>query len=139
MSQSAYIKLVSSDEDAVQLDQLKEQLSHYQAQLAMTGEQLDWHYSDACFPYTIESGAEASDKWFYLKGRDDKHNAIVFGLGMDSANDGGSVPYIQVVLPDHATHADKSKANEFCKYLGKTYKAELHLFNGRTMFYNPRK
>jgi len=47
--------------------------------------------------------------------------------------------YIQVTLTPESTHGDKGKANEFCKYLAKQYKAELHLFNGRVMYYNPRK
>lgn len=47
--------------------------------------------------------------------------------------------YIQLVLPDGSTHGDKAKGNEFGKHFAKKLKAELQLFNGRTMYYNPRK
>lgn len=47
--------------------------------------------------------------------------------------------FIQLVLPDGSTHGDKSKGNEFAKHFAKKLKAELQLFNGRTMYYNPRK
>lgn len=47
--------------------------------------------------------------------------------------------YIQLVLPDGSTHGDKSKGNEFGKHFASKLKAELQLFNGRVMYYNPRK
>lgn len=47
--------------------------------------------------------------------------------------------YIQLVLPEGSTHGDKAKGNEFGKHFAKKLKAELHLFNGRVMYYNPRK
>ncbi|WP_019537361.1 DUF1885 family protein [Paenibacillus ginsengihumi] len=139
MAQSAYIKFVEGSAlTSLTLDELKEQLLHYQEQLALTGKQLGWDYAEAGFPYTIETKPESEGQWFYLKGTDARYNYIVLGVGSESRGD-REVHYVQVVLPDGATHGDKAKGNEFCKYLAKRWKAELHLFNGRTMFFNPRK
>ncbi|OXM85934.1 DUF1885 family protein [Paenibacillus rigui] len=139
MAQSAYIKFVEgSTVSALSLDELKQQLLHYKEQLALTGKQLGWEYDDAGFPYTIENKPEAEGKWFYLKGTNPLYKYIVMGTG--TSKDGESEKhYIQVVLPEDSTHGDKAKGNEFCKYLAKLWKTELHLFNGRIMYFNPRK
>jgi len=66
----------------------------------------------------------------------------MFGVGKEELEENGEKKeqhYIQVVLPEDSTHGDKGKANEFCKYLAKEYKGELHLFNDRIMYYYPRK
>jgi hypothetical protein len=139
MSQSAYLYFVEGSKvTSLTLDEVKEQLTRYRDQVSKTGQQLDWNYADAAFPYTIETKPEFENQWFYLKGKDELYRYIVVG--------GGSAPledverhYVQIVLPEGSTHGDKSKANEFCKYLGRQWKAELHLFNGRIMYYNPRK
>lgn len=139
MGQSAYIKLVAgSAVPSLTLDELKERLLQYKGQLALTAKQLGWEYDDAGFPYTIESKPEGDNKWFYLKGTNALYRYIVMGIGQESGND-QERSFIQVVLPDDSTHGDKSKGNEFCKHLGKQLKAELHLFNGRIMYFNPRK
>jgi len=139
MSQSAFIKFVEgSTVPSMDLEELQEQLSHYREQLELTGKQLGWDYGDAGFPYTIETKPEAEGKWFYLKGKNISYKHIVLGVGTETS---GEVErhYVQAVLPDDATFGDKSKANEFVKHLGKQFKAELHLFNGRIMYFNPRK
>jgi hypothetical protein len=139
MSQSAYIKLVEgSAVQSVTLDELREQLLKYREQLAMTGKQLGWAYEEAGFPYTIETKPEGEGKWFYLKGKSPMYKYIVMGIGSETRGD-AETHYVQVVLPDDCTHGDKAKGNELCKYLGKVWKAELHLFNGRVMYFNPRK
>jgi hypothetical protein len=139
MGQSAFIKFVDgSTVSSLTLEDLQGQLMHYKEQLALTGKQLGWEYDDVGFPYTVETKAEGKDKWFYLKGKNALYKYIVMGVGNEIANE-KERHYIQVVLPDDATHGDKSKANEFCKHLGKQLKAELHLFNGRIMYFNPRK
>lgn len=139
MSQSAYISLVQgSAADRVTLEDVKRQLLHYREQTALTGRQLDWNYADAAFPYTIETKPGEEDRWFYLKGRKPPYRYILFGTGSRTEGE-TSVPFIQVVLPVEATHGDKSKANEYCKWLGKKLHAEVKLFNGRTIYYNPRK
>lgn len=139
MSQSAYIKFVSgSAVSSVTLDELKEQLHQYKEQLAKTGSQLGWEYDDAGFPYTIESKPEGEDKWFYLKGKNSLYKYLL--LGVSAAGDGEEArSYVQVTLPDEATHGDKAKGNELCKHLARHWKAELQLFNGRVMYFNPRK
>lgn len=155
MAQSAYLYFVEGSEAAsLTLDELKGWLNRYVEQTSITGSQLDWDYADAAFPYTIETKPDAGDQWFYLKGKTPLYHHIIFGIGSkqtDSATadeaSGSSeeapatnqVHYIQVVLPDGSTHGDKAKANEFVKYLGKHLKTETHLFNGRIMYFNPRK
>jgi hypothetical protein len=139
VSQSAYIKFVEgSTVSTMTLDELQEHLNKYKEQLTLTGQQLGWDYSAAGFPYTIETKPEGEGKWFYLKGKDNSYKYIVMGIG--TKTEGETVQtFVQAVLPDDATHGDKSKANELCKHLGKQFKAELHLFNGRVMYFNPRK
>ncbi|XEC96923.1 DUF1885 family protein [Paenibacillus tarimensis] len=139
MSQSAYIKFVEgSAVEKMTLEDVKERLSNYREQTALTGRQLDWTYADAAFPYTIETKPGEEDRWFYLRGTNPLYRYIVFGVGSNTEGE-REYHYIQVVLPDDATHGDKAKGNELCKYLAKHLKAELTLFNGRTMYYNPRK
>jgi hypothetical protein len=139
MAQSAYIKFVEGSTVAsLNLDELKTQLLHYKEQLNLTGKQLGWEYGDAGFPYTIETKPDAEGKWFYLKGKDSLYKYIVMGTGTEQNGD-TSRHYVQVVLPHDCTHGDKAKGNEFCKYLAKLWKAELQLFNGRIMYFNPRK
>jgi hypothetical protein len=139
MAQSAYIKFVDgSTVPSLSLDELKGQLMHYKEQLALTGKQLGWDYDHVGFPYTVETRPEAADQWFYLKGIDPLYHYIVMGTGVEQNGDSNQ-HYVQVVLPDGSTHGDKAKGNEFCKYLAKLWKAELHLFNGRIMYFNPRK
>ncbi len=139
MSQSAFIYFVQgSAVPSVTVDEVKQQLLHYKEQTALTGRQLGWDYADAAFPYTIETKPEAGESWFYLKGKNDLYKYIIFGVG--HKEDGGEERhFVQVVLPDDCTHGDKAKGNEFCKYLARAWKAELHLFNGRIMYFNPRK
>jgi hypothetical protein len=140
MSQSAFLKLVEgSTHTSVSLEELKQLLLRYQEQLALTGKQLAWGYEEAAFPYTIETRPEGEGKWFYLKGTSSLYNYILVGIGSEKIDDDTERSHVQVVLPDNATHGDKSKGNELCKHLGKQLKAELHLFNGRVMYFNPRK
>ncbi|MFC5403146.1 DUF1885 family protein [Cohnella soli] len=139
MSQSAFIKLVQGSAVAeVDVNGVKEQLSRYREQMTLTGQQLGWDYAEAAFPYRIESKPEANDQWFILKGQVPQYRYIVIGTGSRD-EDGVSVPYIQLVLPEGSTHGDKAKANELCKWIGKQLQAEVKMFNGRTIYFNPRK
>ena len=62
------------------------------------------------------------------------------GVGSKAEEDSETVThFIQIVLPDDCTHGDKGKGNELCKHLSRTLRAQLHLFNGRVMYFNPRK
>ncbi len=139
MSQVATITFVEgSSVSSVNLDDIKQQLQHYREQFTRTGEQLDWEYADAAFPYTIEQKPEAEGKWFYLKATGSKYRHIVLGPGYENKED-AERHYVQLVLPNDSTIGDKNKGNEFAKYLGKVWRAEVQLFNGRTIYYNPRK
>lgn len=140
VGQSAYITMVQGSAAAeVSLDGVKEQLRQYREQMALTGRQLGWDYAEAAFPYEIKDKPEANGRWFYLKGTGPLYRHIVIGTGERTQDETASVPFIQVVLPDDATHGDKAKANELCKWIGNRLKAEVQLFNGRTIYYNPRK
>jgi len=140
MAKSAYIKLVpGSAVSAITLDDVKRHLGEYVEQTSNTGKQLDWDYAGAAFPYTIETRYDSEDKWFYLKGTNPLYKYIIFGVGEEQAEGGETVPHIQVVLPDGSTQGDTNKGNELCKYLARKLQAELHLFNGRVMYFNPRK
>lgn len=144
MGKSAYIKLVdASTVQQLTLDDVKEKLNHFISMSSKTGQQLDWNYADAAFPYTIVQKPEAEGQWFYLKGKDQKlYKYIVVGVGTENVQVGEEVKkryFCQIVLPEGSLHGDKSKANEYCKFLAKEWKAELHLFNGRVMYYYPRK
>lgn len=140
MAQSAFIKFVEGSAiSSMTLDELKQSLLEYKEQTRMTGQQLGWEYAEAAFPYSIETKPEGEDKWFYLKGSNNLYNYIVLGVGSKLEEDGTERHFVQVVLQDDCTHGDKAKGNEFCKYLARHLKAELHLFNGRIMYFNPRK
>lgn len=145
MGNSAYIKLVeASTASQVSLQEVKEKFERYVDMTTKTGQQLGWDYADAAFPYTVVDKPEGKDQWFYLKGKDDRlYKYIVVGVGSElipnQEEDKQEQHFIQIVLPEGSTHGDSSKANEFCKYLAKEYQAELHLFNGRVMYYYPRK
>jgi hypothetical protein len=145
MSQNAYIKLVpASEKQVVTIEEVKDMFNYYKSITARTGEQLSWGYSEAAFPYTIEEKEEANHTWFYLKGIDPRKNRyILIGVGFEE-NSKSDIQenkqcYIQVSLTDISTHGDKGKANEFSKFLATKLKGELHLFNGRVMYYYPKK
>jgi Domain of unknown function (DUF1885) len=138
--QSAYIYFVEgSTAQQASLDDVKAKLQRYMEMTTKTGQQLGWSYGENAFPYVIEEKPEGKDSWFLLKGKDPKsYKMIIMGIG-SKEKDGGSRAYIQVSLPEVATHGDKSKANEFCRYLAREFKGELHLFNGRVQYFQPRK
>ena len=139
MAQSAFIKFVQgSTVERLSLNEVKEHLQRYCEQTGRTGEQLDWNYTEAAFPYTVETKPGEEELWFYLKGTTPQYKFILFGVGELTDNE-RSIPYVQIVLPDESTHGDKAKANELCKYFAKHLLAELTMFNGRTIYYNPRK
>lgn len=144
MSSNAYIKLVpSSAKESVTTDEVIDLIKYYKEITGKTGVQVDWEYDEAAFPYEIVEKPEGKGKWFYLKSKENNYNIILLGVDTEKAQeDDGSEreqTYIQITLPETSTFGDKGKANEFCKFLGKKLKGELHLFNGRVMYYYPRK
>ncbi|MEH7882936.1 DUF1885 family protein [Bacillus sp. JJ1609] len=144
MSSNAYIKLVpSSTQQAVSTDELKDLFNYYKQITAKTGDQVDWNYENSAFPYELKEKEEGRGTWFYLQSSQDRYNAILFGVDKETIVDEDDTEreqtYIQITLPPTATAGDKGKANEFSKFLGKKLQGELHLFNGRVMYFNPRK
>lgn len=144
MSSHAYIKLVpSSEKESVTSEEVMELFHYYKDITGKTGEQLDWQYGEASFPYEIKEKTEGKGQWFYLKS--EQHNYHIMLLGVDKEivhDEDGSAreqTYIQITLPETSTFGDKGKANEFSKFLAKKLKGELHLFNGRVMYFYPRK
>lgn len=137
MAESAFITLVEgSAKESMNLDELKQELQHYVDATTKTGQQLEWEYADMAFPYTIEQKPEGEGKWFYIKSREPRLYRYIM-LGVKQNTEGKT--QIQITIPDDAMQGDKSKANELCRYLAKSLKAELTLFNGRIQYFNPRK
>lgn len=143
MSSHAYIKLVpSSEKENVTIEEVKNLFHYYKEITGKTGSQVDWNYDEASFPYEIKEKPEGKGEWFYLQSKIHNYNLILIGVDKEQVNDNGEVreqTYIQVTLPETSTFGDKGKANEFCKFIAKKLKGELHLFNGRIMYFYPRK
>jgi hypothetical protein len=138
--QSAYIYFVEgSAVPKASLEDVKQKLQRYIEMTTKTGKQLGWAYGEAAFPYVIEEKPEGKDAWFLLKGKDPKqYKYIIMGVGSKEV-DGKELSFIQISLPESSTHGDKNKANEYSRYLAREFKAELHLFNGRVQYFQPRK
>lgn len=144
MTENAYIKLVpGSEKETVTLEEVKGLFSYYKEITAKTGTQLAWNYESQAFPYEVKETPDANGEWMYLQSSSDRYNVILLGIDqekiLDDSENERIQTYIQVTLPDSATYGDKGKANEFCRFLAKKLKAELHLFNKRIMYYYPRK
>ncbi|MCM3178419.1 DUF1885 family protein [Cytobacillus horneckiae] len=144
MTANAYIKLVpSSEAENIPTEMIKEYFHYYKEITAKTGNQVNWSYDEAAFPYKIEEQPDAKGSWFYLRSDEDRYNLIMLGIDKEVIHDENGTDklqsFIQITLPETATFGDKGKANEFCKFLAKKLKAELHLFNGRVMYFYPRK
>lgn len=140
MAENAYIKLVpSSLKQTVTVDEVKDLFQYYKEITAKTGDQLNWKYEYSSFPYEIKETDEGKGKWFYLSSNNDRYNAILVGVDQEMQNAETPQTYIQITLPEESTYGDKGKANEFCKFLAKKLQGELQLFNGRIMYYYPRK
>lgn len=144
MAENAYIKLVpSSLKETVTIDEVKDLFRYYKEITSKTGDQVSWEYENSSFPYEIKEKDEGKGKWFYLSSNHDRYYAILVGLDQETVKDENGAEreqtYIQLTLPQESTYGDKGKANEFCRFLGKKLQGELHLFNGRIMYFYPRK
>lgn len=143
MSRTAYIKLVpASTKQEVTLEELKDYFNYYKEITSKTGEQLGWEYEENAFPYEIKEREDANGQWFYLKGIKDRYNFILLGVGSEEVEDENGTRqqnFIQIALPETATYGDKNKANEFAKFLARKLNGELHLFNGRIMYFYDKK
>lgn len=144
MSSNAYVKLVpSSAQQTISTEELKDLFHYYKQITAKTGDQVAWDYEDSAFPYELKEKADGKGTWFYLQSSVDRYHAILFGVDKETVEqeDGADheQTYIQITLPPTATAGDKGKANEFSKFIAKKLQGELHLFNGRVMYFYPRK
>jgi len=138
--QSAYIYLVEgSTVSQASLADVKSTLQHYMEATKKTGQQLGWTYSDVAFPYQMEEKQDGTNTWLLLRGKDPKsYKYIIIGVGSKEEN-GKEAHYIQVTLPEAGTQGDYNKANEYCRFIAREYKGELHLFNNRVQYFQPRK
>ncbi len=144
MAENAFIRLVpSSAQQTISVDEVKNLFHYYKEITNKTGDQLGWTYGDSAFPYEIKEKDEGKGTWFYLHSNHERYFAILIGVDCEIIlNENGEEyeqTYIQITLPEQSTYGDKGKANEFCKFLAKKLKGELHLFNERIMYYYPRK
>jgi hypothetical protein len=144
MSSNAYIKLVpASGKESITTEEVQSLFHYYKEITAKTGDQLGWKYEESAFPYEIKEKDSGRGTWFYLESQLDRYNLILLGVDKENIRDEHGnereQAYIQITLPETATAGDKGKANEFSKYLAKKLQGELHLFNGRVMYYYPRK
>lgn len=125
-----------SKQPSITLVEVEKLIHYYQEITAKTGEQLSWEYGSAAFPYKVEQREQNGRKYFLLKGTEQEYQYII--VGTESEVDSHEQTQIQIVLPEGSTHGDKGKANEFSKFLAKQLDGELHLFNGRVMYYYKR-
>jgi hypothetical protein len=144
MAENAYIKLVpASVKQSITTDEIKDFFHYYKGITTKAGEQIHWDYINSAFPYILKETTEGKGKWFYLSSSKEGYFTILIGVDQEAirAEDGTETEqtYIQITLPERSTAGDKGKANEFCKFLAKKLKGELHLFNGRIMYFYPRK
>ncbi|WP_409292027.1 DUF1885 family protein [Peribacillus sp. SCS-37] len=144
MTETAYIKLVEqSKQQTITLDELKNWLRYYQEITAKTGRQVGCNYSSMAFPYEIDDTPSDSRSWFTLTSSHDRYNAIIMGVAAEKITgdqqSGKLQSAIHITLPPASTFGDKGKANEFSKFLAKQLEGELHLFNGRVMFFYKRR
>jgi hypothetical protein len=126
-----------SKQSEITLDDVKKLLAYYKEMTAYTGQQLGWDYQQAAFPYTIEEKEQDGIQYLMLKGIEPSQYYYLL-IGVSQEKDTG-YHYIQLVLPDRATHGDCTKANEYSRFLAKQLEAQLQLLNGRTMYFNTRK
>jgi hypothetical protein len=138
MKKSAYIRLVSgAKQTEINLDGLKELLQVYRNRVKKTGEQLNWDYESAAFPYDIEERTQDGISYLLLKGKDPAlYYYLLLGTGTEKET---GIQYIQIVLPERATHGDVAKGNEYARFLAKELQAELTMFNKRKMYFQAKR
>ncbi|WP_297991354.1 DUF1885 family protein [Anoxybacillus sp.] len=126
MGYTATIELVPASKwETVTLEQCKQLLEQFRDIARKTGEQLGWGYEQSAFPYDIVINEDR----IILVGKDARYYMIECRIH-DRA--------VEFILPKQATHGDKGKANELCKFFAKQMAGKLHLFNGRIMYYYKR-
>jgi hypothetical protein len=127
MKKSAYIRRI----DTISLELVRETLDYYREMTRNTGKQLAWDYEGAAFPYVMKEKEQDGTRYLLLTGKDPhQNNHLVLGVGQHEEN---KRYYVQIVVPEDATHHDVAKGNEYAKFIAKQLKGELQLFNGRIM------
>jgi len=143
VSNSAFIKLVEqSEQQTVTVEDVKNLFYYYKDITNKTGQQLNWEYDEAAFPYEIKVPSKGNDYSFFLySDAQPRYHLILVGVGNESLekDPDSKRSFIQLSLHPHSGFGDKGKANEFAKFLAKKLKGELHLFNKRVMYFYPRK
>ncbi|OCA89760.1 DUF1885 family protein [Pradoshia sp. D12] len=143
MTLSTFIKMKGSIKDDITIEDIKQLINQYRQSISHTSEQLAWDYSKTAFPYVLKVTDEGKHNWFYLYSEEKDYHMIAIGVDYEYIQTPDEnkqrVPYIQISLSQHSTIGDKSKANEFAKFLSKKLKGELHLFNGRIIHFNLKK
>ena len=143
MTLSTFIKMKGSINDDITIEDIKQLINQYRQSISHTSEQLAWDYSKTAFPYFLKVTDEGKHNWFYLYSEEKDYHMIAIGVDYEYTQTPDEnkqrVPYIQISLSQHSTIGDKSKANEFAKFLSKKLKGELHLFNGRIIHNNLKK
>ncbi|MBD1380904.1 DUF1885 family protein [Bacillus sp. IB182487] len=132
MASYAFIKLGEADTGFSRED-LLHYIQYYKEITSKTGQQLDWGYENAAFPYDVDD----VDDHLVLASKERGYYKIFLSVQQKDENEQKHT-YIQVFLPEKATHGDKGKANEFCKFIAKKVKGELHLFSGKVMSFNKK-
>ena len=136
MIEHAYIKWTDDSGRTGHLEELKKWFHDYKAMAAKTGEQLNWTYEEAAFPYSLQEKNFGGARWLVLNSDTDRYHSILFRTGHEEET---GQSFIEAILPQGSTHGDKGKANELCKFLAGRLNAELHLFNKRVMHFSKKK
>lgn len=139
MTQVAFIKVQpQSKKTSLSYEDVKEILLYYQDITRKTGEQLNWEYAEAAFPYTIQETSTDGHPYLLLKGNNDPNYHSIY-LDLVSSPEETKPNILRVTLSSSSTYGDKGKANELCRFIAKKWEAELQLFNERTMYFYDRK
>ncbi|MFC7372016.1 DUF1885 family protein [Fictibacillus iocasae] len=142
MSNQASITLTSSSlQKRISLSEVKDLLHYYKDITEKTGNQLNWQYSEAAFPYVIMENSSKPNHMICLKGDGNKlYNYLLLGVETALSNEEtDDFSTIHIGLTEISTHGDKAKANEMGKFLASKLKGKLTLFNGRVMHYDLKK
>ncbi|WLR43296.1 DUF1885 family protein [Bacillus carboniphilus] len=124
--QQSYIMLCDHNE-TVTINKITELLHHYKEITNKLSKQLNWEYEPRAFPYTIK--ISHTDQ-IILEATSLPYKKIFIELS-PKRNQTGHM--IQFTLTEESTFADKGKANELIKIIGKKLKGKIVLFNGRTI------
>ena len=131
--QNSYIKLVEkSKQPTITIEDVENLLTYYNEITEKTGEQLNFPYREFAWPYDVIKKENEEGKILICIGNQQKYQMIA--IGIEAKNDSR----VQITLNENATEGDKAKANELAKFLAKKLDAELHLFNGRIMYFHKR-